>query len=260
MSLSIGPFESSALVHGLEWCRSHLKSCHFQSALFLTDSQSVSLLSTAPAFLQPKFFWDIWDLSESASRLALSFQWVPGHAGLLENERADSLAKTGATLPVTHVPCPLAPTICGVLLLFVEKSFSQLPFLPDSFGFLGGTGSSPSYPLWTISTSLPRSQLTSVLLPMQDKTEEFFLQRLRTPSAGSDSPPPWLSRIQVFPACHLRHHFFHFWPLIQTLGRRLTIGWSSSTPPSLGRGRAAPPPPYLTVWRSADMRIRTLQW
>jgi len=43
LSYSAGPIfssfstESLALVHGLEWCHSHLKSCHFQSALFLTD-------------------------------------------------------------------------------------------------------------------------------------------------------------------------------------------------------------------------------
>jgi len=63
-------------------------------------------------FLQPKSFWDIWDLSDLLSScVALSFQWVPGHAGLSGNERADSLATTGATLPVTHVTCPLALTI-----------------------------------------------------------------------------------------------------------------------------------------------------
>jgi len=104
------------LVHGLEWCHSHLKPCHFQSALFLTDSQpSLTLLFSAPAFLHPKSFWDIWDLSSSlSSRVAISFQWVPGHAGLSGNELADSLAKTGATLPVAHVPCSLAPTIAKI--------------------------------------------------------------------------------------------------------------------------------------------------
>jgi len=57
-SYSAGPVsssfsaESSALGHGLEWCHSHVKSCHFQSALFLTDSQSAfTLLSSAPGFL-----------------------------------------------------------------------------------------------------------------------------------------------------------------------------------------------------------------
>jgi len=129
------------------------------------------------------------------------------------------------------------------------NSFSQLPLLPDSFGFLGGTGPSPFYPLWIVSTSLPRLQPSFVLLPMQDKTEgEFFMQRLRTSSAGSDSPPPWLSRIRASPARHLRNHFFHFWFLVQTLGRGPTVGspWSSPTPPSLGKGRVAPPPPICT--------------
>jgi len=84
------------------------------TALFLTDSRlALALLSTAPAFLQSKSFWDIWDLSDSF-RVALSFQWVPGHAGLPGNELADSIAKTGATLPFTHVTCPLAPTIAKI--------------------------------------------------------------------------------------------------------------------------------------------------
>jgi len=94
MSLSIGPF----------------------SNLFLTDSQSaLTRLSSAPALLQPKSFWDIWDLSDSrSSRVVLSFQWVPGHAGRPGNKQADSLAKTGAILSVTHVPCPLALTITKI--------------------------------------------------------------------------------------------------------------------------------------------------
>jgi len=76
--------ESLALVHGLEWCYSHLNSCHFQSALFLTDFQSaLTLLSTALARFQPKSLWDIWDLFDSlSSSVALSFQWIPGHVRL----------------------------------------------------------------------------------------------------------------------------------------------------------------------------------
>jgi len=59
----------------------------------------------APAFLQPRAFWDIWDLSDSlSSRLSLSFQQVPGHTGLPSNKLANSLAKIGATLPFTYVP------------------------------------------------------------------------------------------------------------------------------------------------------------
>jgi len=68
--------ESLALVRSLEWCHSYLKTCHFQSAFFLTDSQSaLAFPSTAPAFIQPKSFWDVSD--SLSSRLPLSFQWVP---------------------------------------------------------------------------------------------------------------------------------------------------------------------------------------
>jgi len=98
---------------------------------------------------------------------------------------------------------------------------------------------------WLDFAATDTTQPSFVFLPMQDKKEEFFMQRLRTPSAGSDSSPPWLSRIRVFPARHLQYYFFHFWPLVQTLGRGRTVWspWSSFTPPSLGRGRVAPPPP-----------------
>jgi len=41
----------------------------------------------------------------------LDFQCSPGHSGLVGNELEDSLAETGATLPFTSVPSPLAPTI-----------------------------------------------------------------------------------------------------------------------------------------------------
>jgi len=110
------PAESLALVRGLEWCHFHLNICHFQSILFLTDSQSaLALLSTAPAFPQPKCFWNIWDLSDFlSSRVAISFQWVPGHAKLPGNELADALAKTEATLSFAHVPSPLDPVIAKI--------------------------------------------------------------------------------------------------------------------------------------------------
>jgi len=122
--------ESSVLVHDLEWCHSHVKSCHFQSALFLTYSQSaLTLLSLAPAFLQPKSFWDIWDLFDFlSSRVALSFQCVLGHAELPGNELADALAKTGATLPVAHDTCPLAPAHNSLSCQIPSVSSEDLAF------------------------------------------------------------------------------------------------------------------------------------
>ena len=83
--------------------------CKFQSVLFLTDSQSaLSLLSSVPSYLLPESLWNVWSLATFLSNnTTLSFKWVPGHAGLPGNEKADLLAKTGASLPTDAIPCPL---------------------------------------------------------------------------------------------------------------------------------------------------------
>ena len=87
--------------------------CKFQSVLFLTDSQSaLSILSSAPSYFLPESLWNVWSLASSLSNnTTLSLQWVPGHAGLPGNEKADLLAKTGASLPTDAIPCPLSPVI-----------------------------------------------------------------------------------------------------------------------------------------------------
>jgi len=133
--------ESSALVDGLEWCHSHLKSCYFQSTLFLIDSKSaLTLLSSTPAFLLPKSFWDIWDLSDYfSSRVALSFQWVPGHAGLLEKNGQTHLPKPEQHSPLLMFPAPwlqllqrlvTLTTLCGdeiFLTTFFPARFLRFP-------------------------------------------------------------------------------------------------------------------------------------
>jgi len=166
--------------------------------------------------LQPKSFWDIWDLSDYLSaRVALRIQWVPGHAELSDNELTDLLAKTGTTRSFAHVSSPLAPVIAKIRHIRYSTwrgiFLTTLSLLPDSFGFLGGTILLPSHPLWTVQTSLPRSQLFLLLLFMQDKTKgELFLQRLRSSPARSNSPPFGLSRIWASAARHLWHYFFNF--------------------------------------------------
>ena len=122
LSFFSGPIASSftaetfALKQGLVWCTSHLMTCKFQSVLFLTDSQSaLSILPSAPYYLQPESLWNVWSLASSLSNNTTSnFQWVPGHAGLPGNEKADLLAKTGASLPTDATPCPLPPVITKV--------------------------------------------------------------------------------------------------------------------------------------------------
>ena len=122
LSFSAGPIASSftaetfALKQGLAWCTSHLMTCKFQSVLFLTDSQSaLCILSSAPSFFLPESLWYVWSLASSLSNnTSLSFQWVPGHAGLPRNEKADLLAKTGASLPTDAIPSPFPPVSAKV--------------------------------------------------------------------------------------------------------------------------------------------------
>ena len=122
LSFSTGPIASSftaetfALKQGLDWCTSHLMTCKFQSVLFLTDAQSaLSIFSSAPSSLLPESLYNVWSLASSLSNnTTLSFQWVPGHAGLSSNEKADLLAKTGDSLPTDAIPCPLPPVAAKV--------------------------------------------------------------------------------------------------------------------------------------------------
>ena len=122
LSFSTGPIASSftaktfALKQGLNWCTSHLMTCKFQSVLFLTDSQSaLSIISSAPSYLLPESLWNVWSHASSLSNnTTLSFQWVPSHAGLPNNEKKDLLAKAGASLPTDAIPCPLPPVVAKI--------------------------------------------------------------------------------------------------------------------------------------------------
>ena len=122
LSFYTGPIASSftaetfALKQGLDWCTSHLTTCKLQSVLFLTDSQSaLSILSSAPSYLLLESLWNVWSLASSLSNnTILSFQWVPGHAGLRGKQNTDLLAKAGASLPTDAIACPLPPVVAKV--------------------------------------------------------------------------------------------------------------------------------------------------
>jgi len=83
--------------------------------------------------------------------------------------------------------------------------------------------------LWTVSTSLPQSQPSFILLSMQDKIEGF--------------------RIWAFPAHHLWHYFFHFWSLVQNFRYGQTVGPSLATSEGLDQISKMEVMPKMTCQR-----------
>jgi len=125
--------------------------------------------STALSFLQPKSFWDIWDLFDSLySCVTLSFHWVPGHAGLPGIVLAKMLAKTGANTPL--YPCfqPASPGHCK------DETFRYTAWR------------------WNLSRN-PHTHFCSLTYICRKKRKEN--SSLRTTSAEFNSSPSRLSRI-----------------------------------------------------------------
>jgi len=85
------------------------------------------------------------------------------------------------------------------------------------------------------------------------KRKNSFLQCLRTSSKGSYSPPPGLSCIR---ARHLWHYFFHFRPLVQTLGCSCWVSSEFLRALFLKRGRIAP---CTTIKKRVKTKRKDLQ-
>ena len=118
VSSSTGPVcssfsaEACAILHALCWSRQHQQVCHFSSLLLLSYSRSVlANLSSPPSFLLSQTLWQIWQELSFLSSCSIRLQWVPGHSFLPGNDAADGLARRGALLAPSAIPCSLSPLI-----------------------------------------------------------------------------------------------------------------------------------------------------
>ena len=108
---SVGPSRSSfsaeacAILQALYWSRQHQQVCRLSPPPIWFSLCSLLHLS---------FYLNLWQELFSFFSCSIRLQWVPGHSFLPANDSADELARRGALLVPSAIPCRLSSLISGI--------------------------------------------------------------------------------------------------------------------------------------------------
>ena len=233
--------EAGAIKQALCWSQQHQQVCHFSSLLLLSDSRSVLIImSSPPSFLLPQSFWQ--ELS-SLSSCSIRLQWVPGHLFCPENGATDELARWGALLASSAIPCRLFPLISCIHSSFfsdwrhtVSSKFfdTQVPWISTEELVL------PYHACCVLFCLCFNSLLLSFYL-LDWQNQKSFLQHLQTLVPGHHSCRFALSSYGLLVPLAFWRFSVSLRPLVQALESFAVSSapWSSAMPPSLGRDRVS---------------------
>ena len=213
------------------------------SFLLLSDSRSVlATLSFLPSFFLSQTLWQIWQERSSLASCSIRLQWVPRHLFLLGNNTANELARWGALLAPSAIPCSLSPLISRI----------HSCFFSDWRGTVSSKFFDTQVPLISTEELVLPHHARCVLSRLHGNGHSLLLGsylsrigRIENPSCSAcgHSSQDTFHLILHCPATDsLCHSFFgdslSVRPLVQTLGSCPASGapWSSAMPPSLGRG------------------------